>query len=541
LADTRQPRQRGHDRQPVNACTYFWHEPTGLTAFDDALDHLLFVSSGRLGTPLVRESGPIEPCRSTIRPVPTGREFQRPEKLKRLEKPKTPDRLTRPGEIQRARVKRQPKRPTFRLDMSGTALVSHRWRPGRLPLALLESLTDPGLNQETWFRWRQSTGLLVELPGGWTIYQRTIVDSDRALDPTSRMKEFHQISATVEIPTAVVRYRNRGFQLQVGRRWRSWGPGWTGSLILDHANPSADGIDLSYQSRRWSARYACLRLDDFEPGLLPEANPLSRYLSCHRLDLQPTATLRLGLSETALVAADGAPPFWLLNPVLPWSLAQQEDGSGAAAVNILWAIDATWNPYPGWAVYGQFLLDDFQIDQEDRHTYPDQLGWLGGILWQARPAGSAAAARCTRLGAGLEYTRLGTWTYVHRDPAARYHGWGASLGHPAGPDSETLSGFFEVRQPGQRRRLLLLARWQRQGRIHLGTAESYIGQTDQPFPAPPVSESIQLGAVVSVGLPYSCVVAGRVSRIDFSPTGEGGWFSALVLTCPFWTWGPRHL
>jgi hypothetical protein len=93
----------------------------------------------------------------------------------------------------------------------------------------------------------------------------------------------------------------------------------------------------------------------------------------------------------------------------------------------------------------------------------------------------------------VEYTRIGTWTYIHRRPELRYTAWGAPLGHPAGPDSETASATFFAEGRGRLRSALIWGRWHRRGRIHLNTAESPVGQTDLSFPAPPVARWIQLG------------------------------------------------
>ncbi len=479
----------------------FWHEASGLTAFDGSRRLLLVARDDSIAAPMIQESGP----------------------------------LLMPSHESPARSNRS----SFRIDMTTHGLVTSRWRPGRLPLEILEF--QPVLTDETRFRWRYEAGFLVALTGGFYLYQRTIVDSDRAVDPTARVGEYDEIEASVEIPAAVIGYHCRAFTAQVGRRWRRWGPGWTGSLVLGEYHPPADGFDLAYTAKRWSARYSFERLDDVDSGETPDLGRLHRYLAAHRLDVQLHAKLRLGLTETSLVAADGPPPFWTLNPLLPWALTQQERGSSHDSANILWSIDAAWNPGPGWSLYGQFLLDDYQIDSEDRETYPDQLGWLAGLIWQSGLpviVQLPASSRGTVWSAGLEYTRLSTWTYVHRDPPVRYQGWGAPLGHPAGPDSETLSGFWEWRHPARKWRLLVVARWRRKGRIDLDTPEESTGQVGQPFPSPPVTKLAQVATIASVTGPARTIWEGRIGWHDTTGEDGQGWYATLSLTWPFWNWQP---
>jgi hypothetical protein len=354
------------------------------------------------------------------------------------------------------------------------------------------------------FRMRVGAGLMARLSEHWTFWQRTIMDSEPALDPASRTKEFHQIDASVEIPAAVLKYDNGKMAVWVGRHWERWGPGWTGSLILEPGAAPADGFGYSWTRSRWSLRYRMGRLDDFQL----EDGPVSRFLAGHRLDFSVSPTLRIGLAETTLTASRTAMPLWMLNPLLPWSMSQSEDRGPSEGSNILWSLDAIWNPSRSWSVYGQFLLDDYMIDAEDRDTHPDQLGFLAGLLWTSRSSGASPAI--WRI--ALEYTRLGSWTYVHRDPELRYRSWGASLGHAAGPDSESATlacSRFGLASSGA---AIIWARWHRQGQVWLDTPSGPVGSAGLPWPTQPESHWWQVGATLR---------AQPVGRI--TTTLRGGW------------------
>ena len=384
-------------------------------------------------------------------------------------------------------------------------------------------------------RWQTAVGLQVNLPHGFFINQQTVIDSDPSDDPTSRTKEYRQIDASVEIPLAMVGYHHREFTAWLGRNWEIWGPGFTGSLVLDAQSPPADGLGATWTTDRWSARYRMGRLDDF-PGD-PEAQ--ARYLAGHRIDLALSPDVRLGLSETALVATDGPFPLWLANPLLPWVLTQQEDRGKSEKTNIFWAVDAAWMPRTGCSLYGQFLLDDAMVDLEDRDTYPDQMGLLGGLVWSPGPASSWHY--------GLEYCRLWSWTYVHRTPPVRYTSWAAPLGHPQGPDSEAVTVFTGHDFNAGKVSALIWGRWHRHGQVHLGTEVSPVGSVDLSYPTPPVAVWWQLGANTTFPLAKNLQLTLNLGWTEFkyndSPTVGGaidpteaatGWWGNLRITLPLY-------
>lgn len=379
-----------------------------------------------------------------------------------------------------------PDESTLRCDLRGSWLGEAGQATGffrdEMPFAPSD-LADPGQ------RWLATADFQASLGEHWRLWERVAIDSEPLRSPASRTKEFHQIDASIEVPDAAVVYARGRQTVWIGRRWERWGPGWTGSLVLEPHGPTGDGFGASWNGRRWSVRYRCERLDDFTDG----ERRLSRTLAGHRLDFAPGRKWRLGLSETALVSSATSLPLWMLDPVLPWSMSQSEQRGSGEGTNILWAGDVVWNPTPRWSLYGQFLLDDYMIDEEDRDTHPDQLAWLGGVAWASgRRSGTGPAWR-----AGFEYTRIGSWVYVHRDPALRYRSWSGSAGHPAGPDSEAATAFCRRTARQGALSLLLWGRWMQRGQVWLDTPAGPVGSAGQPFPTRPLSRWWQAGAAVA--------------------------------------------
>jgi hypothetical protein len=83
-------------------------------------------------------------------------------------------------------------------------------------------------------------------------------------------------------------------------------------------------------------------------------------------------------------------------------------------------------------VYGELLIDDFQIEKKSRGDYePDQLGFLVGL--EAYDLGLTGST------IGLEYARINNWTYNQGRPHNRYINRNYPIGFPDGPDNDILS------------------------------------------------------------------------------------------------------
>jgi hypothetical protein len=459
-----------------------WKERTGIAAFQHQLDHLFHPKADSMMVPLVTGSGPVK----NSEPLEIG---------------------------------------TLQFDGQSSLQLRVNADPLQMPAPMFPY--RPQELAETNLRWELSTGFQFALPSGFSLIQRTVIGSQRALDPTARSKDYDQMDASIEIPLATVNFKTRNFHLWLGRNWEQWGPGWTGSAILDSHFPSPDGFGATFSGNHFAMRYRAGRLDDYTE---PDIN-FHRYFFGHRLDFAPVKNLRIGLSETALVATDGALPLWGLNPLLPWVMAEQELRGSMEKTNIVWAIDTVWNP-GNWALYGQFLLDDYMIDSEDRDTYPDQLGLMLGLAHE-----NQSGDRSIRYRTGVEYGRLWSWTYVHRDPELIYQAWQQGIGHPAGNDSETITTFCSRTSHSILRTLTIWGRYHRQGQIWLGTELDPVGSPGMPYPYPPVSSWWQAGLDVDFK-PHSSITTrmqigwtdpeiARDPDVNLVAGNEGGFYGSV--------------
>jgi len=112
-----------------------------------------------------------------------------------------------------------------------------------------------------------------------------------------------------------------------------------------------------------------------------------------------------------------------LNPMVFYYGLQRNDGR---VNNGRWSADFFWRPHNGWAVYGQFMIDDIIVNnepgQDDRASLPDRLA----LQISLRQVDGLIPGLYTSLG----YTRVWNDTYQSRWTYENYHYKGLGLGYP---------------------------------------------------------------------------------------------------------------
>jgi len=133
----------------------------------------------------------------------------------------------------------------------------------------------------------------------------------------------------------------------------------------------------------------------------------NRYLVGHRLDWRPRGNLELAFSEVMLYGGVNRPWEWnYLNPLLPYYWEQLDSGIND---NPLWNLEFSWRPRRDLELYGELMLDDFQIDFKSE---AQQIGFSSGVAWSGLADG--------RLFINMEYERINTYVYGQDYPHNRY-------------------------------------------------------------------------------------------------------------------------
>ncbi len=241
----------------------------------------------------------------------------------------------------------------------------------------------------------------------------------RYYKPGPRVTSFRGFTAEYE--RAVISAGGDWWNVRLGRDYAQWGSGREEGLLVSQTAGSLDQFFTEMSMWRF-------RLSAFQAILDPR---WQRRLAAHRLSISLPRGIFLGLAETALYTRRNLDFAYLL----PLGSYYGNQFNEAEDDNITWAVDWKAPVMRGLIVYGEFLIDDFQYQRDDK-VGPDRLGLNLSAEALLLPAG-----RELEISAG--YTRINMYTYAHKyylrtDYVAGNGDYrkNPGLGSPLGPDAD---------------------------------------------------------------------------------------------------------
>ncbi len=160
-----------------------------------------------------------------------------------------------------------------------------------------------------------------------------------------------------------------------------------------------------------------------------------KYGAFHRLSFDITKNLNIGVNEMVIFdRLDSTQAnqfdFNYLNPVIFYRSIESNLGSRD---NSLMALDLNWKIPGGFLLYGQFLLDEFNLNQIKSNPH----WWANKYAYQigARAFDLLGVKRLDML---LEYNRCRPYTYSHKRPTQSYSHFNQPLAHPLGSNFSEL-------------------------------------------------------------------------------------------------------
>jgi hypothetical protein len=376
----------------------------------------------------------------------------------------------------------------FREELVPAAKIEHRVRLGGGPTARVDQFRHMLARNRMGF----------DAIGSFTVSDaaatrvRVRFDSDGRHDSQFHGKYWRKnFTAWVEQAVTVVRWKR--FTGAFGREYWRWGFSPHDAMLISDQSPPFDGLRLVYRTRNWSYAFHATVLDrmyvfrqDYPSGAGPEGLA-DRYLVAHRFNWRPRQNLEIAASEVMVFGGFDRPWQWnYMNPVLPYYWEQLNNDTND---NPLWDFELSWRISDGFQVYGEWMIDDFQIDFESE---PQQIGVLAGLIW-IPPAFDG------RVTLNAEYQRINTFVYGQGQPWNRYvHyrdlegeliGIGSNLGTDA--DRITVLPLYHLS-----RHVDLTGRldYVRRGENHISDPQESGVPKGVPFPSGVVERVLRVGA-----------------------------------------------
>ena len=244
--------------------------------------------------------------------------------------------------------------------------------------------------------------------------------------PGTRVLPWRNV-ATLDAELAYLAFRLPWMRLELGRDKFVWGPGYTGSVMLDDTAPALDHIQLC-------ANYRNFKFLTFT-SFLSRWNAQPRFLSAQRIEVSLLNRLTLGGALMVVSSWDSRQPTQLgglINPLIPVYLSESNSNDES---NFLVGWDAVLY-LPRTKVYGQLFLDNYEFN--DLLNAPNAVGAQAGAYWTPN----------LPVEARVEYTRVTAFTYYHRVHSIMYENFLTTMGHPLGPDADQLFATVNVTPNG---------------------------------------------------------------------------------------------
>ncbi len=214
-------------------------------------------------------------------------------------------------------------------------------------------------------------------------------------------------------------------QISLGKDFNYWGPGFNGALGLSNNATSYDQIKLVAKFWRLKFTYLWAFLQPYPPILKADSTSTAKNLVAHRLEIDVTRWLDIGLYETVIW---GNRRFELayLNPINFYRSAEHflnEDD------NVAMGFDFEFMAIPNTKIYGELFIDDLFTAKLGSNWFGNKTAYLLGALW-------VDALRIPNLDLRIEYAHIRPFVYSHKKKINTYSHFLTGLGHWIGPNSD---------------------------------------------------------------------------------------------------------
>ena len=224
------------------------------------------------------------------------------------------------------------------------------------------------------------------------------------------------------------------FNLQFGYDRNVIGNGYRSLLMSDFAT---NYLFLKIDTRIWKLNYTNIFMEIMPQYSLNQGNMLlpKKYAATHRLSVNATPWLNVGLFESVVFGRPNRFEFSYLNPVIFLRSAEQQIGSPD---NAFVGLDLKANIGHRGQFYGQLLIDEFMLKQVRART-----GWWGNKYGIQLGGKAIDIFNIKNLDIQGELNVVRPFTYSHYDVTANYSHYNQPLAHPLGSDFSEVTGILK--------------------------------------------------------------------------------------------------
>tara|TARA_B100002003_G_scaffold177378_1_gene165260 strand:- start:2388 stop:3773 length:1386 start_codon:yes stop_codon:yes gene_type:complete len=227
---------------------------------------------------------------------------------------------------------------------------------------------------------------------------------------------------------AFIRYQIKNNIIQLGRSPVWWGQSFASSIIQSATGQPYDHLTLKMNISNFQFELLAGQLTS---EMTENDERVKRFISGHQLKWLPNHNrwfLAVG-EQIIYTGIKRSFEFHYLNPIIPYWFAEIEEEeernpAGTENENTILFFHGRYLLKENVGLYGELVIDDFQIDFNNRDSIPDAIGWKVGI-------DGVLGKEILFL---FELTTIGTWTYTHWGEFTSWHNSSIPIGYKYGPD-----------------------------------------------------------------------------------------------------------
>lgn len=282
-------------------------------------------------------------------------------------------------------------------------------------------------------------------------YYLDYASSNLVLPGQGRFKVFKDgIGADWAYASGAVGYKpNKYFTLSLGNGKHFLGEGYRSLLLSDNA---FNYPYVKLETTVWNIKYVNMWAQTSHIGFQDagDRNWSQKYMAVHYLSWNATKRFNFSLYESiSWIKADKGFDWNYMNPIIFLRPVEWQNGS---ADNVLLGASAKYKITDGISVYGQFVLDDLNIQE-----LKNQNGYWGNKYGAQLGVKAFNLFDVYGLSAQLEYNVVRPFTYTHFDSINGHSHMNQPLAHPLGANFQEAIGI--VRYKYKRHKFSLKTVW----------------------------------------------------------------------------------
>ena len=247
-------------------------------------------------------------------------------------------------------------------------------------------------------------------------------------------ESYKRAGITGKYENGYIQYSTQNITIQLGRKPVWWGQSWESSIIKSGHSPPYNHATLLLEFKDFQLE---LLTGQLHSGRVDSIGRFKRFIGGKKFTyISKSSKYLLAVGDLILYTGVNRSVEWqYINPVIPFIFSDLENDAGENDNNMIFIygrgiINSTLS------TYFELLVDDFQIDIENRDKIQDGLGFKMGF-------DGTRTVKNKKFGFEVEYTRISGYTYLAREWFTNWEERGIPIGYKYGPDCQSLFFLLE--------------------------------------------------------------------------------------------------